>query len=359
MEVNEGKMIRLDCKISGRPLPEVSWYCNGQLVTDDRTHKLIVNEAGNQFRPAYEFDYVALDILSVYAEDSGVYTCKATNRLGEAVTSATVKCIGHQQSWGSCVLNTTESQRTPGCHQRQTLTNQKYSQPKYLIKCSTNPSSSQRLIFSEKMLFEPHSDVNVSTSNLFFKQAYIRLFTKDSQTFSATKSLIFDSQLPPEMANGQEKIMAMEDAMHRPRRQQSQDVEKQAPVFVVPLENLNDLREGENAHFEARLTPTDDPDLQLIAEFKLSGKRSVILDSQLPEGMDTIEKIARIEGYSSERVTEDWMDTDDTHAPQFLSQPQDLILMEDSLAHFDEKINCYGATITKRMENWHTESPKT
>lgn len=49
---------------------------------------------GHRFRPAYEFDYVALDILSVYAEDSGVYTCKASNKLGEAVTSATVKCIG-------------------------------------------------------------------------------------------------------------------------------------------------------------------------------------------------------------------------------------------------------------------------
>ena len=29
-----------------------------------------------------------------------------------------------------------------------------------------------------------------------------------------------------------------------------------APRFTVPIENMNDLREGENAHFEARLIPT-------------------------------------------------------------------------------------------------------
>lgn len=80
---------------------------------------------------------------------------------------------------------------------------------------------------------------------------------------TATKSLIFDSQLPPELASGQEKIMALEDAMRRPRKQYSQEEERQAPVFTVPLENQNDLREGENAHFEARLTPTDDPDLKV------------------------------------------------------------------------------------------------
>lgn len=36
-----------------------------------------------------------------------------------------------------------------------------------------------------------------------------------------------------------------------------------APVFTVPLANLDGLREGENAHFEARLTPTDDPNLKV------------------------------------------------------------------------------------------------
>ena len=49
---------------------------------------------GHKFRPAYDFDYVALDLLSVYPEESGVYTCHARNAYGEAQTSATVKVSG-------------------------------------------------------------------------------------------------------------------------------------------------------------------------------------------------------------------------------------------------------------------------
>jgi hypothetical protein len=37
---------------------------------------------------------VALDLLSIYAEDAGVYTCHARNAYGEAETSASVKVTG-------------------------------------------------------------------------------------------------------------------------------------------------------------------------------------------------------------------------------------------------------------------------
>lgn len=35
-----------------------------------------------RFRPTHDFGYVALDILDVIEEDSGVYTCRAVNSLG-------------------------------------------------------------------------------------------------------------------------------------------------------------------------------------------------------------------------------------------------------------------------------------
>jgi hypothetical protein len=65
------------------------------------------------------------------------------------------------------------------------------------------------------------------------------------------------------MEGGLEKIQTLEDAAHL-RRTETADIEhRQAPVFTVPLSNIDDLREGENAHFEARLTPTDDPKLKV------------------------------------------------------------------------------------------------
>ena len=40
------------------------------------------------------FGFVSLDIQWVNSEDSGVYTCHATNNYGEDSTSANVKCRG-------------------------------------------------------------------------------------------------------------------------------------------------------------------------------------------------------------------------------------------------------------------------
>ena len=50
--------------------------------------------AGHKYRPAYDFDYVALDLLQVYPEENGVYKCTARNAYGQAETSATVKVVG-------------------------------------------------------------------------------------------------------------------------------------------------------------------------------------------------------------------------------------------------------------------------
>jgi Immunoglobulin I-set domain. len=64
------------------------YFCSLQTV------RIFFSLLGHRFRPAYDFDYVALDLLGVYPVDSGVYTCQARNQLGEAVTSCSVKVIG-------------------------------------------------------------------------------------------------------------------------------------------------------------------------------------------------------------------------------------------------------------------------
>uniref|UniRef100_A0A1B6CYN2 Ig-like domain-containing protein n=1 Tax=Clastoptera arizonana TaxID=38151 RepID=A0A1B6CYN2_9HEMI len=85
IETVEGTNIHLECRLQpvGDASMRVEWLVNGKPV-----------KTGHRFRPAYDFDYVALDLLSVYPVDSGVYTCQARNQLGEAVTSCSVKVIG-------------------------------------------------------------------------------------------------------------------------------------------------------------------------------------------------------------------------------------------------------------------------
>lgn len=81
------------------------------------------------------------------------------------------------------------------------------------------------------------------------------------------------------MEGGLEKIQNLEDSLIHTRDERSTESRGQAPVFTVPLSNIDSLREGENAHFEARLTPTDDPKLKVssLEWFILLSGRLVVI----------------------------------------------------------------------------------
>lgn len=86
-DVTEGKMTRFDCRVTGRPYPEVTWYINGRQVTDSATHKILVNESGNH----------ALMITNVGRNDSGVVTCVARNKSGETSFQCNLNVIEKEQ----------------------------------------------------------------------------------------------------------------------------------------------------------------------------------------------------------------------------------------------------------------------
>lgn len=58
------------------------WFINGKPM-----------QAAARYAATYDFGFVALDCTHCYAEDSGVYMCRATNSKGSASTSGTLKCI--------------------------------------------------------------------------------------------------------------------------------------------------------------------------------------------------------------------------------------------------------------------------
>lgn len=57
----------------------MEWFHNGKAL-----------QTGHRFRTVYDFGFAALDILSVYPEDSGEYTIKATNKLGTCTSSLNI-----------------------------------------------------------------------------------------------------------------------------------------------------------------------------------------------------------------------------------------------------------------------------
>lgn len=77
-EATEGKLARFDCRVTGRPYPEVGWFINGNPVQDDATHKILVNESGNH----------SLMITNVSRYDAGTVTCVARNKAGEVALEA-------------------------------------------------------------------------------------------------------------------------------------------------------------------------------------------------------------------------------------------------------------------------------
>ncbi|KAI1888726.1 hypothetical protein AGOR_G00171700 [Albula goreensis] len=71
--VQEGRLCRMDCKVSGLPTPDLIWQLNGQTIRPDSAHKMLVRENGVH----------SLIIEPVTSRDAGIYTCIASNRAGQ------------------------------------------------------------------------------------------------------------------------------------------------------------------------------------------------------------------------------------------------------------------------------------
>ncbi|XP_057577440.1 palladin isoform X2 [Hippopotamus amphibius kiboko] len=73
LTVQEGRLCRMDCKVSGLPTPDLTWLLDGKPIHQDSSHKMLVRENGVH----------SLIIEPVAARDAGIYTCVATNRAGQ------------------------------------------------------------------------------------------------------------------------------------------------------------------------------------------------------------------------------------------------------------------------------------
>uniref|UniRef100_A0A8C6YE11 Kalirin n=1 Tax=Naja naja TaxID=35670 RepID=A0A8C6YE11_NAJNA len=83
-----GDTVMLQCKVCGRPKPTITWKGPDQNILDNDSSTAAITIT------SCESGDITLKICNVMPQDSGIYTCVATNELGTASTSATIKVQG-------------------------------------------------------------------------------------------------------------------------------------------------------------------------------------------------------------------------------------------------------------------------
>uniref|UniRef100_A0A8D2NF46 Ig-like domain-containing protein n=1 Tax=Zonotrichia albicollis TaxID=44394 RepID=A0A8D2NF46_ZONAL len=71
-----GEAAQLTCQIVGRPLPDIKWYRFGKELVQSRKYKMSSDGRNH-----------TLTVMTDEQEDEGLYTCMATNDVGEIETS--------------------------------------------------------------------------------------------------------------------------------------------------------------------------------------------------------------------------------------------------------------------------------
>lgn len=78
----EGQVAHFECRLIpvGDPTLKVEWFRNEKILEDS-----------SRITKVHDFGFVSLDITHIRDDDEGVYMCRASNALGEAVTTASMK----------------------------------------------------------------------------------------------------------------------------------------------------------------------------------------------------------------------------------------------------------------------------
>lgn len=304
-ELEEGRNAHFEAQLTpvNDPTMRVEWYKDGQQIT-----------ASSRITAIFNFGYVSLNIMHLRAEDAGSYTVRAVNRLGEAISTSTIRVISRNTVTAD--LGIPEQQRyiekVEELEAYQKHQHQKYVQevPESLsppvfktpIKDQLNIKEGGYAHFEARL--EPVGDSTLkvewykdgrpveasSRTTSFFNFGYVALTIKQvsihdvgnytcravnamgQATTSANlsvitkKNIVFDTQHP----SGLEKIQTLEDTSRYSRKTDEEVQVTQKPRFLGPLKGTNKILEGQRAHFEARVEPQSD--LTMKIEWYHNGK---------------------------------------------------------------------------------------
>lgn len=88
--IHSGQEVCLECRVSGKPLPRVSWFKDGQEFKVNHKRLEYTDRTG----------VIRMNLLDCQPEDAGVYKCAVKNDSGEAENECTLKIVAKSPKSG-------------------------------------------------------------------------------------------------------------------------------------------------------------------------------------------------------------------------------------------------------------------
>lgn len=305
-ELEEGKNAHFEAQLTpvSDPTMRVEWYKDGRAIT-----------ASSRITAIFNFGYVSLNIMHLRAEDSGTYTVRAVNRIGEAISTSVIRVISKATVTEDLGISE-QARYIQQCQQLEAY--QQYSNMKFVeetpesttkpefkspIKDQINIREGGFAHFEARL--EPVGDSTLRVEWLkdgrvveassritsFFNFGYVALTIKqvtvhdvgtytcrainavgEAQT-AARLTVITKQDVIVESQNqlGLEKIQQLEDhtlyskktVTHEKIREQEEILMNIQPRFLGPLKGTTKIIEGQRAHFEVRVEPQSDLSMKI------------------------------------------------------------------------------------------------
>lgn len=265
--LSEGEIAHFEASLTptGDQTMVVEWYYNGEVI-----------KASHRTRTVHAFGMVVLEILGTKIEDSGTYTCKATNKWGKDEISVSLECV-----------EKTKGQKPKFTTQIQSITGLKDGESAH-FECTLVPVNDPNLkvewFHNGKALLQSSriksvSDFGFVVLDISYIQnhdsgeyvckasnKYGEDYTKATISASGLGGVFSDSLQPESLA----RIRELE-SLQGQQAQTPSTPTGGPPKFTTQIADCTKLAEGQSAHFEARLTPVADPDLTV--EWYYNGKK--------------------------------------------------------------------------------------
>ena len=293
--LNEGDCVHLETRIqpSQDPSLTIEWFKDNQPL-----------RASNRIRTINEFGFVILEISPVCSEDSGLYTVRAMNDVGEAVLSTRIFCHDSR----NIVYESQILQHTKRMDQSQVFNQDKQQKPRFLDQLNDLNMQEHDFIHLESRLI-PIGDPTMSvewfvngkpfTTGSRFRTIndfgyvvleIIEAYARDSGVYECiaknqfgqdsiqcqiniekSKTIITETQLPVEHSQMLQTLeQRIQSSMLRPEDQPQQQSEYPIPKFFGKIESTIHRKEGDSLHIDYRIEPSNDPDL--LIEWFLDGQ---------------------------------------------------------------------------------------